>query len=152
MNKRQIKKKISRIIREPEREAYPHPKIKRQLRKNLSHIICEAESQAFDSMIDGDVDDVKYSDGTRVYKDGYGEVSFPIRLSSKRQVEEIRDYLNWVGYDGWDFSEYEEILDQLNHEKVKATYKLWVAFTASPTLGNFPYWGLERVTESPDRR
>lgn len=152
MTKRQLKKKISRIIGEEEREAYPYPKIKRQIKKNLSRIICEAESQAFASMIDGDIDDVKYSDGRRVYQDGYGETSFPIRLSSKRQVEEIRDYLNDDGYDGWDFYEYCEVLDQLNRHEVKATYKLWVAFTASPTLGNFAYWGLERVTESPDRR
>ena len=152
MNKRKIKKKISQIIREPETER-KEVKLNRHLRKKISQIICEAESEAFDAMIDGDIDDIKYSDGTPVYQDGYGESSIPIRLSSKRQLEEIREYLSddGYGYDGWSGEEYEDVINQL-HEDVKATYRLWVAFTASPLLCNFAYWGLERVTESPDRR
>jgi hypothetical protein len=154
MNKRQIKKKITRILCE-EAETERKDMIKIQLRKKISRILCEAEAEAFDSMIDGDIDEVKYSDGSPVYQDGYGEASFPIRLSSKRQVEEISEYLSDDGYNCYDLADLEEILDQLDQLNrrrriYRHTYKLWVAFTASPLLCNFAYWGLERVTESPD--
>lgn len=126
--------------------------LKRKIRRKLINTISDAEGKAYEAMIDGDIDKIYYSDGSPVYQNGYGESSFHIRLSSKRQVEEIYDFL-WNNCDcGYDDDGDSESLEneELLSRGVKAVYELWISFVATPWGVHFTHWGLQRVTESPD--